>query len=255
MRVNAIWVMILACMVLASSASAVPTTIVVRVKSKDAKFIGTSMGGALVVIKDAETGELLAKGITAGGTGDTGQIMGTSTTGRTPLSDEQTAKFETTLDIEEPRLVEVSAYGPLGQRQAANKVSATQWIVPGAHLIGRDGWMLEMPGIVVDVQAPPAHLILQGLPRRVVIQANVTMMCGCPVLPGGLWDSDKMDVKALLKRDGKSIGALDLDFSGEASQFSGTWEVTEKGVYEATVYAYDPANGNTGLDKVTFVAY
>jgi hypothetical protein len=28
--------------------------------------------------------------------------------------------------------------------------------------------------------------------------------------------------------------------------------VEEAGVYEAIVYAYDPANGNTGVDSVTF---
>ncbi len=27
-----------------------------------------------------------------------------------------------------------------------------------------------------------------------------------------------------------------------------------KGVYELSVYVYNPANGNTGLDKVTFTA-
>ena len=50
-----------------TSAWAVPTEITVHVKTKDAKFLGTSMGGALVTIKDAQTGELLAKGVTSGG--------------------------------------------------------------------------------------------------------------------------------------------------------------------------------------------
>jgi hypothetical protein len=49
-----------------TSAAAVPTEITVHVKTKDAKFLGTSMGGALVTIKDAQTGEMLAKGVTSG---------------------------------------------------------------------------------------------------------------------------------------------------------------------------------------------
>lgn len=60
-----------------ASAMAVPTEIVVKVKSKDGKFIGSSMGGVLITLKDAHTGELLAKSVTKGGTGDTDLIMKT----------------------------------------------------------------------------------------------------------------------------------------------------------------------------------
>jgi hypothetical protein len=60
-------------------------------------------------------------------------------------------------------------------------------------------------------------------------------------------------VKALLKRDGKRIGELPLRYAGAPSQFTGTWHVEQPGVYEAIVYAHDAANGNTGLDHVTFI--
>ena len=62
---------------ISTSATAVPTHITVRVKTKDAKFIGTGIGGALVTIKDAETGEFLAKGVTEGTSGNTSLIMKT----------------------------------------------------------------------------------------------------------------------------------------------------------------------------------
>lgn len=52
-----------------------PTEIVVRVIGKDSKFIGTSMGGMRITLRDAHTGELLATGVTVGGTGDTERIM------------------------------------------------------------------------------------------------------------------------------------------------------------------------------------
>lgn len=68
-----------------------------------------------------------------------------------------------------------------------------------------------------------------------------------------MWDADKYEVKALLKKNGKEAGMLNMEYAGEASQFSGTWKVDEPGIYEATVYAYDPATGNTGLDRTTFI--
>jgi len=36
----------------------------VRVLGKDSKFVGSSMGGARVILRDAETGEMLAQGVT-----------------------------------------------------------------------------------------------------------------------------------------------------------------------------------------------
>lgn len=155
---------------------AVPTDITVRVRAKDAKFVGDTMGGARVTIRDAETGELLAKGVTTGTTGDTSLIMKIVNPRGKPISDEKAAKFTATIDIDEPRLIEVSAYGPLANRQAANRVSATQWVVPGKHITGGDAWMIELPGFVVDVQAPPLNTKLNGLPQDVKLEANVILM-------------------------------------------------------------------------------
>jgi len=234
-------------------AVAVPTAITVRVVSKGAKFVGTSMGGVLVTIKDADTGELLAKGVTRGDTGDTKRIMVAEHKRGDALSSEGASKFTATLDLAEPRRIEVTAYGPLAQRQAGNTVSATQWVVPGKGITEGDGWLLELPGMIVDVQAPSTHVKLKGVPQSVKIEANVTMMCGCPIEAGGLWDANKIEVKALLRRNGEAAGELSLKYAGTTSQFAGTWDVNKPGTYEATVYAYDPANGNTGLDHVTFM--
>lgn len=68
-----------------------------------------------------------------------------------------------------------------------------------------------------------------------------------------MWNAQDYEVKALLKRNGEHAGAMDLKYAGQTSQFAGTWKVSEPGTYEATVYAYDPSNGNTGLDCVTFI--
>lgn len=159
-----------------TSVFAVPTRITVYVKSKDAKFLGTSMGGAEVQIKDAQSGELLAQGLTGGGTGNTTRIMQTPVVRGTPITDEQTAHFTATIDIDEPRRIEVSAYGPMANPQAANRVTATQWVIPGKHITAGDAWTLELPGFVVDVIAPSVPGTFNEIPQAVTITARVVMM-------------------------------------------------------------------------------
>lgn len=236
------------------TAFAQPTDIMVRVLARDAKFIGTSMGGARVTLTDVHTGELLASGVTQGTTGNTGLVMHADADRRDVIVDAGTAGWQVTLDLEEPRLVEVAAYGPLGQLQAANKVTATQWVVPGRHLTGGNGWLLEMPGFAVDVLAPAAHGRLPGGTTEVEIVANVVMMCGCPVEPGGLWDANAYEVRALVRRDGEPAGELALAWAGETSRFAARLPLPVPGVYDVTVYAHHPATGNTGLDRTTFFA-
>jgi hypothetical protein len=237
-----------------SFARAEPTEITVRVIGKDSKFVGSSMGGARVIVRDAQTGEILAQGITQGSTGDTKRIMQPEEAGpRAARSTDDAAKFVATLNLDEPSLIEVEAYGPLAQPQASHRVSATQWVVPGRNVSGGDGWVLELPGYVVDVLAPPAHVKLPPETTKVNLHANVALMCGCPVTPGGLWDADKLEVKALVKRNGEALTPVDLKFAGEASQFAGSVPVFGAGLYDVTVYAYNPANGNTGLDRTTFI--
>jgi hypothetical protein len=235
------------------SAWGVETRVTVRVVSKDAKFVGSSMGGARVTIKDADTGELLARGVTAGSTGNTGLLMKEPLTRRTPRSDDNSAKFTATLDIDAPVRVEISADGPLAQRQAAGSASLTQWILPGKDIVAGDAILLELPGFVVDVLAPPAHIRAGAAPLEVPVRVNVTMMCGCPVEPGGLWDSDTFEIRAVVTRDGEAVVEVPLTFAGTTSQFECTVNADKPGTYDVTVYAFDASNGNTGLDRTTFI--
>ena len=69
-----------------------------------------------------------------------------------------------------------------------------------------------------------------------------------------MWDAAKYEVKALVKRDGQAAGTVTLAPGKMASSFEGTLEVTAPGTYEITLYAFDPANGNAGVDSVGFVA-
>ena len=68
--------------------------------------------------------------------------------------------------------------------------------------------------------------------------------------PGGLWDSNKYEIKAMVKYNGKVTDTMPLKFTGP-STFRGGLKVTRAGNYEIIVYAFDPLTGNTGVDKMT----
>lgn len=156
-------------------AAAEETRIAVRVLSRDAKFIGSSMGGMRVTLADADTGEVLASGTIAGSTGDTGNLVVEPRQRGATLSTPGSAAFTASLDLAAPIRLKVTAVGPLGQRQAAGEVSVTQWVVPGKHLDGGDGVLLELPGFAVDVLAPANHARLGSTPQEVEVRANLTM--------------------------------------------------------------------------------
>ena len=67
-----------------------------------------------------------------------------------------------------------------------------------------------------------------------------------------MWYAAAYEVKALVKRDGLAAGAVTLAPGKTASSFEGALEVTTPGTYEVTLYAFDPANGNAGVDSVGF---
>ncbi len=68
--------------------------------------------------------------------------------------------------------------------------------------------------------------------------------------PGGLWDSTKYEIKAMVKHNGKVTDTMPLKFAGP-STFKGELKVTRTGNYEIIVYAFDPLTGNAGVDKMT----
>lgn len=167
----------LAATLVADVCGATETRVMVRARTKDAKFIGTSMGGALVVIRKADTGEVLASGLTSGGTGDTGRIMNEPLVRGAQLTDASTAGFEAKIDLAEPTFVTVEVSGPMGQRQSVAKSTVQTWIIPGKN-VGGDGLMVEIPGFAVNIAAPLAHEVvaLGGGKVQVPLVANVVMM-------------------------------------------------------------------------------
>lgn len=221
----------------------------IRVQSKDAKFIGTSIGGSKIIVRDDITGKILAEGITEGSTGDTKVIMEQPRSRGDVITDENTAGFLARLDINEPVFVTIEAIAPVNKKQARVRSTTQQWIIPGKHIIG-DGIILEIPGFVVDILSPQTHETVNG--SDVVITANVVLMCGCPITPGGMWDANKYEVSANISRKGEDSQTIALKTQEKTSTFSATVELSS-GYYEISVYAFDPQTGNTGLDKANII--
>ncbi len=228
-----------------------PTRVVVRAQANDAKFIGTSMGGVVVAIRDANTGALMAQGKMEGSTGDTERLMRTPRTRDMQLSKGGAAKFDTTLMLKEPVLATIEAKGPLSQPQSSILTSTQVWLIPGKHLEG-DGILLNFPGFAVDLMKPRAHHQFQS-GEEVEIKANVVMMCGCPTEPGGLWDSDGYEIEAWIIKDDQIEDKVAMEFADETSLYSGTYTPGEPGTYEVHLVAYDRNTSNTGVDRTTFI--
>ncbi len=238
-------------LVLSGSAMAAATDITVRVVARGAMFVGDLVEGAQVTITDAVSGELLAQGITAGQAGDPDRIMDVPRTRSEPFARETDARFTATLELDEPRYVQVTAFGPLQRRESGTRTSMTQWVVPGRHLTGGDGWVIELAGFLVrgDLAATTVGLAEAG--AGVTVEAEVAPMCGCPVRPGFYWDADAYEVAAIVKRGDAHIGRFPLKYADTASDFAGSFPLELPGVYDITVYAYDPSSGNTGVDRLS----
>jgi hypothetical protein len=232
------------------------TKIVVRVKAKDAKFIGSSLGGAYVIIRNKTNNSILAEGKTSGSTGSTDLIMKFPKERHDIITDDTTAKFTATVDIDEPTFVSIEVLSPYTNRQAQTKVSSEFWLIPGKDLVG-EGIILEIPGFIVDILKPRTHQYIslqsvRGKPFQ--IQANIVMMCGCVIDKGGVWDADKIETKAIINKDGKFLTETHLTLVS-TNLFEGSFPVSQPGNYEVIVYAFDAKTGNTGVDKINYVIF
>ena len=231
---------------------AVPTRIMVRAKARDAKFIGTSMGGAYIRITDSMTGKLLSDGYTTGGTGSTDIIMRQAHARNGRLTNDETAGYLATLDIEDPVFITISVLGPVNGPRDQVLASTQIWAIPGKHIEG-DGIILEIPGMVVSVLEPQmTHSVTFGQTAFVPLKAHVIMMCGCPISEGGMWDSNDVEVKAMVYQDGDLKLVVPLVWK-ETNIFEGRLPASSVGQYEVMIYAYNAQTGNTGLDKVNII--
>jgi hypothetical protein len=120
------------------------TRVMIRAIARDAKVIGTHVGGARITVRDTATGEILAQGMQQGGTGDTDVIMKKPhTRGMSVYNTPDASGFLAVLHLDKPTVVEISAEGPLGNAQATQRSSKTLLLVPGEDVLG-EGILLEI---------------------------------------------------------------------------------------------------------------
>src|SRR3546814_18144535 len=104
----------------------------------DAKFIGTSMGGMRVTIRDVRSGDTLASGTTEGPTGNTDAIM--QAAGRSPArTNSDAAGYLAVIDIGEPTLVELIVEGRLDHPGSATTATHRHGVMPGPAMITAEG--------------------------------------------------------------------------------------------------------------------
>jgi len=235
------------------------TTIEVRVIAAGGKFLGNDIGGAEVSVRDAVTGEWVASGRIRGDSGDTCEIMNQPRPWGTPVPVAQSSVFTLHLELDQPRLLDIAAYGPLGSLQSARRATIQQWVAPGMSLRGEQGVQIVIPGQLVEIVEPATHTGLSA-PGPVTIRANVGMMCGCPLADSkpnapAPWPEDDFTVTALIyelaEGPPRLLDTVPLPYAGTPSQFQAQWTMPAMGFYEIVVVARQNATSNTGVDRST----
>lgn len=159
----------------AFSAEKIGTKVIVRVVARDAQVIGSGVGGALIRIKNLETGEILAEGKQEGRAGSTERIMvQPRRRGETVYGTSGSAYFEAKILLDRPTRVEIDAEAPLGYPQAIQRGSKTLMLIPGKDVLG-EGIIIELNGLIVNILNPSPK---EGLKRGevVVAKAEVRML-------------------------------------------------------------------------------
>lgn len=236
----------------ASSVQAVPTEITVRAIARDGKLVGNPAGGASVVVRDTLTGVVLASGKTVGSSGNTRELVVDPHTNKSVWTGPGDAEFTTTIDLDSPRRITVEIGSPGLGAYGGSAASQTQWVIPGKSPNGRNGWVLTLPGFMVDFLKPARHQEVPKGPVSVPIEANIVLMCGCPLAVGGLWDPSKFDIEFRVTRRGSPVATGPLRYAGRPNRFVAEFTAPQTGVYDIVITAFDAETGNSGVAETTF---
>ncbi len=231
-----------------SASTVVPTQLTVHVQTHDAKLIGTAVGGVRITVRDVDNDRVLATGLHEGATGDTKRLMQTPVTrGDRLFSSSDGARFQTSIPLSAPTLVEITAEGPLGYPDQLVSSSKRLTLVPGRHLTG-DGLVLVMHGYIIDLVAPDSSLVVAAS-RRTNVRARVRMLCSCPTGPDQLWKVN--DVRARLIQNGMVLHDAVLPFAGEGSEYAGELPSLAAGQYMLEIVAASPDIATFGVMRRT----
>ncbi|WMS86288.1 hypothetical protein [Pleionea litopenaei] len=226
-----------------SSAFAQKTPIKIYVLAHGAKFIGDKTDGATVEIRRSDNQQLLAQGITTGGTGNTTLIMKTDHATNMILTDDQTASFTTVLDIDKPTKITITARGPLSIKPRGAEVSTQVWLIPGKDFSQGNAITLSLRGFLIDASVSSEQ-------NSVQVETLITLMCGCPVEPEGLWNASDYQLNVALLKNDQLVEQKPLNFTQD-SQFEARFEGIEPGVYQVMITAFDPITANSGVQELS----
>lgn len=231
------------------------TDVLVRVVAHGAMVLGDDVGGARITITDVATGQVLASGLQRGEAGDQNQIMRTPRMlGEPHYSSKASGFFRTTLYLDRPTPVEISAQGPLAYPAAMQRASKTVLLVPGQDL-SQDGIVLELNGYIVKIEHPsPAEPLTAK--EDVKLRASIRTLSGSLVRPHGDWDSRRVQIYGEVLIGDRVVERLQLFNVGLQSQFEASFFVpalrdAPDGVV-LRVVAADGSGGNFGMDQATY---
>jgi len=232
-------------------AQGIPTRVMVRVVSHDGTIIGSMVGGARVTVRDARTGTLLARGVQEGEAGDAQRlVIEPRARGQRLFDTDGAAGFLAELDLTRPTQVRIEAEGPLGTPQASQRISRTMLLVPGYDVLG-EGVILELYGFAVELLEPSGDW--HDVPgSEIAVRARVTMLCGCPTEPSGIWDSSKYTIEARIVREETILVTTNLTYAGETSIYEGRLTVPAEDGLRLQILAIDPSTANFGMIEQPF---
>jgi len=239
---------------------ALPTSVLIRVQALGGKFLGPDIGYSLVTIRDAVTGEVLAQGVASGDSG----VLTTNTAPSAPPAgattntvitgmsfqwlspDAGTAGFRTTLDLDVPLLVDISAAALInGLPSSEHVTSARMWLTPGVNFTADPGLVLVMPGLNVQFLTPnPA----QPAASPLSVTAWVTMMCGCKISTTTDWPPSEFNVVlTVLDLAGNSIAQQTLELQQTSVYYNHQpIDLPANADYQLVITALQASTSNSG---------
>ena len=232
-----------------------PTMVLVRVVAQGAMVLGRQVGGARVTITDVASGHILATGLQQGEAGDQNQIMRTPHLMEEPIySSRPSAAFTTTLQLQTPTLVEISAEGPLAFPAAVQKTSKTLLLITEQDLT-HDGIVLHLYGYLVQIERPkPREALIAKDDLK--LRASIRTLSGSLVRPHGDWDSRKIRIYGEVLVGNRIIERLQMFYDEGSRTFEAPFFVPpSKDVPDGIrlrVIATDLSTGNSGMVQADY---
>ncbi|TAJ25149.1 MAG: hypothetical protein EPO64_08595 [Nitrospirae bacterium] len=233
----------------------VATDVLVRVVAQGAMVLGDDVGGARVTITEVSTGRQLASGLQEGEAGDQNQIMRTPRLMEEPrYSSRPSGFFHTTLHLDRPTLVEITAQGPMDHPAAMQRASKTVLLIPGQDLTN-DGIVLHLNGFIVQIEQPPPGTALIAK-DDVTLKASVQTLSGSLVRPHSDWDSRKVKIYGEVVIGDRVVERIQMFYSGAKSHFEAPFFVPNQpdapdGI-TLRVVAADGGGGNFGMGEAAY---